>query len=114
MLRQNYRETITKKSLEMLIIDRCNEFSELASAILIPQTKGGWEKYVLDYCMNIDDAFKVWSGEEKSNKLNVDHQTMILLRMISRGQTSMNDVVHLLNLAYTIAQEFKEIYKRLG
>ena len=98
----------------MLIIDRRNEFMELASVLLIPQTKVGWEKYVLQFCMNIDYAFNIWTGDEKSKELNVDHQTMILLRMIARGQTSMINVTHLLNTAYNLAQEFKEIYKGLG
>ena len=114
MLNQDYRESITKSTLDMLIIDRRNEFMELASVLLIPQTKVGWEKYVLQFCMNMDYAFNIWIGVEKSKELSVDHQTMILLRMIARGQTSMINVTHLLNTAYNLAQEFKEIYKGLG
>tara|TARA_Y100000310_G_scaffold317897_1_gene371319 strand:+ start:168 stop:512 length:345 start_codon:yes stop_codon:yes gene_type:complete len=114
MLKQNYKELTTKKSLDMLLIDRKNEFRELATVTLIPQTKEGWEKYVLQFCMNIDDAFKIWTGDEKPKRLNADSQTMILLKMISRDQLTMTNVAHFLNMAYTLAQEFKVIYKRLG
>mgnify|MGYP001478288345 CR=1 FL=1 len=109
MLKRNYKE-----SLDMLLVDRKNEFRELASVILIPQTKEGWEKYVLQFCMHVDDAFKIWTGSEVPKDHNVDHQTMILLRMIARDQSTMTNVAHLLHIAHTLAQEFKEIYKRLG
>ena len=114
MLKQDYDVSITKKALDMLIVDRKNEFRELATATLIPQTNNGWEKYVLQFCTNIDNAFKIWTGDEKSNQPNIDHQTMILLKMIAKGQSSMTNVAHFLNMSYTLAQEFKEIYKRLS
>ena len=50
------------------------------------------------------------STEDSHNKI---HQCMTLLRQIARGKTSMNEITHLQNLAYTITVEFKEIYKRL-
>jgi len=114
MLKQDYDVSITKEALDMLIVDRKNEFRELATAALIPQTNKGWEKYVLQFCTNIDNAFKIWTGNEKSNQPNIDHQTMILLKMIAKGQSSMTNVAHFLNMSYTLAQEFKEIYKRLS
>ena len=79
MLKQDYEDARTKRSLNMLLRDRANQFRELASVTLIPQTSEGWEKYVLQFCMNVDHMFKIWTGDEESNEPNVDHQTIILL-----------------------------------
>jgi len=38
---------------------------------------------------------------------------LTLLRQLSKDKSSMIEVTHLLNIAYTLAKEFKAIYKRI-
>lgn len=40
-------------------------------------------------------------------------KAITLLRQVSNGLTSMNQLMHILNISYTISKEFNEIYKRL-
>ncbi len=112
MLRQDYSADITKTSLDMLLNYRRNEFQTLANKMNISETTPKWEEFILQYCLNVDEVFKIWIGKEDSSKSSPDHQTLTLLRMISKKQSTMIQVTNLLNLAYTMAQEFKEIYSR--
>lgn len=106
-----------KESLDMLLIDRTNEFKELAGGMGIPTTSNNWEQIILKYCLDFNDCFYVITskdgpgdGTEGHNKI---HQCMTLIRQIARGKTNMIEITHLQNLAYTLAEEFKTIYKRL-
>ena len=49
--------------------------------------------------------------EDNHNKI---HQCMTLIRQLARGKTNMIEITHMQNLAYTLAEEFKSIYKRLS
>lgn len=108
-----------KESLEMLLIDRKNEFKELANSMGIPATTTNWEYIILKFCLDFNKSFKALttlegpndSTEESHNKI---HQCVSLLRQIARGKKSMNEVTHLQNLAYTLAEEFKTVYNRLS
>jgi ribulose bisphosphate carboxylase small subunit len=44
---------------------------------------------------------------------NSDLKALTILRQLSRDQSSMNQVTHLLNIAFDLAEEFKIIYRRL-
>ncbi len=68
--------------------------------------------------MEFNDCFTVITGLEGPNESSEDsntkiHQCMTLIRQIARGKTNMIEITHLQNLAYTLAEEFKAIYKRL-
>jgi hypothetical protein len=108
-----------KESLEMLLVDRKNEFKELANGMGIPTNSPNWEHIILKFCLDFDQCFKeVLTTVEGPNDAtesshNKIHQCLTLLRQIGRGKTSMIEMTHLQNLAYTIAEEFKTIYKRL-
>lgn len=107
----------TKKALDMLLIDRKNEFRELASAIFwnVPASMGSikdWEVFVMNFCLDVNEAFKRWSGQIELPS-NAPTQALIILRQLSHGKSTMNDLVHLLNISYTLAEEFKVIYKRI-
>jgi len=106
----------TKQALDMLLIDRKNEFRELTELLLrapksmkpIPNS----EQFVLNFCLDVNDAFKTWSGQTELS-INSSLKALTILRQLSRDKTTMNQLAHLLNISYTIADEFREIYRRL-
>jgi hypothetical protein len=109
-----------KESLDMLLIDRGNEFKELANGMKIPTTSKNWEENILKFCLDFNVCFydvitKVEgpndSTDDSHNKI---HQCMTLIRQLARGKTNMIEITHMQNLAYTLAEEFKSIYKRLS
>lgn len=105
-----------KQALDMLLIDRKNEFRELTELLLrtpksmkpIPNS----EQFVLNFCLDVNDAFKTWSGQTELS-INSSLKALTILRQLSRDKTTMNQLAHLLNISYTIADEFREIYRRL-
>ena len=70
------------------------------------------EQFILNFCLDVNEAFKTWSGEMEL-LIDSPQRALIILRQLSRDKTKMNELVHLLNLSYTLAEEFKEIYRRL-
>jgi len=107
----------SKEALEMLLTDRKNEFRELAEPLfaLVPESKGpikNWEEFILNFCFEVDVAFKTWSGEKELIP-NSALKALNILRQLSRDKKSMNQVTHLLNIAFNIAEEFKIIYRRI-
>ncbi|MEX0640227.1 MAG: hypothetical protein WD018_03265 [Nitrosopumilaceae archaeon] len=40
-------------------------------------------------------------------------KALTIIRQLARGKLTMNELTHLLNISYTLAEEFKAIYKRL-
>jgi hypothetical protein len=106
-----------KKALDMLLVDRRNEFREL-SEVLLKTSKSmepipNFEQFILNFCLDVDEAFKTWSGQTELS-VNSPQKALTILRQLSRDKTTMNQLAHLLNLSYTIANEFKEIYRRLN
>ncbi len=105
-----------KQALGMLLIDRRNEFRELSEVLLrtpksmepVPNS----EQFILNFCLDVNEAFKAWSGQMDLS-INSTQKALTILRQLSRDKTTMNQLVHLLNLSYTLADEFKEIYRRL-
>lgn len=105
-----------KKALQMLIIDRRNEFRELAEAIF-GKAQGSieienWEEFILKICLEVEEAFDTWSGKDPILP-NSDLKALTILRQFARGKTSMIHVTHLLNVSYTLGKEYKVIYKRI-
>ena len=115
---KGYEPKKAEESLRMLLVDRSNEFKELAHGMGIPTSSKNWEHTILKYCMEFNDCFYVITSLEGPNDSTEDghnriHQFMTLVRQIARGKTNMIEITHLQNLAYTLAEEFKAIYKRL-
>ena len=103
------------QTLDMLYIDRKNEFRELSLVLLNEKAlkaMPNWKEFVLNFCLDVEDAFKTWSGQ---NPLSVSspQKALTLLRQLAHDKTSMNQLAHLLNLSCNISLEFKEIYKCL-
>jgi len=106
-----------KKALDMLLIDRRNEFREL-SEVLLKTSKfmepiPNFEQFILNFCLDVNEAFKTWSGQMDLS-INSPQKALTILRQLSRDKNTMNQLAHLLNLSYTLADEFKEIYRRLN
>jgi hypothetical protein len=101
--------------LEILFVDRKNEFRELSNMIL-PKTLvepiKNWEHFVLNFCLDVNEAFKTWSGDMPLNP-NSPQKALTILRQLSRNKKSMNQLSHLMNISFDLAEEFKVIYKRL-
>ena len=117
LTKRGFEEQDIKAALDRLLIDRRNEFRELAEAIFwnAPSTMDlvkGKEEFLLNFCLDVNEAFKSWSGEIETDAAS-PMMTLTILRQISHAKTSMTQVAHLLNMAYSIAKEFEEIYKRL-
>lgn len=109
----NYDAVIAKKSLDMLLIDRGNEFRDLSHGIGYPTNAKDWETIVLNFCLDFNDCFKAWSDKDTTSNHNQVHKCMTQMRQIARGKSSVVEVTKLQNIAYTLAKEFKSIYKRL-
>lgn len=108
-----------KESLEFLLETRRNEFKELAQGMGIPTTAKNWEQIILQFCLEFNRCFYAITTLEGPNDATDQshykiHQCMTLLRQIGRGRTNMIELTHLQNLAYSLAEEFKTIYKRLS
>lgn len=111
----DYLEEKIQQALDMLYIDRKNEFRELSRILLNEKAlkaMPNWREFVLNFSLDVEEAFKTWSG--KNPLLSSSPQkALTILRQLGRGKTSMNQLAHLLNLSYTLSLEFKEIYRRL-
>ncbi len=108
-----YSEEKVKQALDMLLVDRRNEFRELASVLLPTKTSMvHWEEFILNFCLDVEESFKTWSGKSPLQKSS-PQKALTILRQLSRDKTSMNQLAHLLNISYNLSVEFKEIYRRL-
>ena len=114
--KEAYSEEKVKQALDMLLVDRRNEFRELASVLLPnPNTLSSmphWEEFILNFCLDVEESFKTWSGKSPLQKSS-PQKALTILRQLSRDKTSMNQLAHLLNISYNLSVEFKEIYRRL-
>lgn len=114
---EGYEEKRAEKALQMLLVDRKNEFRELAEVLFrnVPASMNpipDWEKFVLNFCLDVNKAFKTWSGQADLLP-NSDLKALTILRQLSRDKSSMIQMTHLLNIAFDLAEEFKIIYRRI-
>ena len=110
-----YGEDKIRQALDMLYADRKNEFRELSAVLLgekAARSVPNWREFVLNFSLDVEDAFRSWSGQSRLLSSS-PQKALTILRQLGRGKTSMNQLVHLLNLSYTISLEFQEIYRRL-
>ena len=115
----DFEENRARKALDLLVRDRDNEFRELANATGFPRTTKGWEEVILKFCLDFDECFKALTEikspyDSDTADHNQIHKCMTLMRQIAKGKKTMNEISHIQNITYTIAQEFKSIYKRIG
>ena len=113
---EEYNVEKIHQALEMLYIDRKNEFRELSQVLLNEKALSAmpnWKEFVLNFSLDVEDAFKTWSGQSPL-VAGSPQKALTLLRQLGHDKTSMNQLAHLLNLSYNISCEFKEIYRRLN
>ena len=113
--KEGLNEKKVNQTLGMLLIDRKNEFRELASMVL-PKSPTepikNWEHFVMKFCLDVNDAFQTWSGKSELNSSS-PQKALTILRQLSRNKKSMVQLSHLLNISFDLAEEFKEIYRRI-
>jgi len=116
MLNTNeYKQEKINQALSMLYVDRVIEFRELSLVLLNEkalQAMPHWKEFVLNFCLDVEEAFKTWTGQSTLS-VKSPQKALTLLRQLAHGKTSMNQLAHLLNLSCTISLEFKELYRRL-
>ena len=69
--------------------------------------------FILNFCLDVGDSFKTWTGQKLPSGTS-PQKALTILRQIGNDMTSMNNLVHGLNISYNLGMEFKEIYKRLN
>ena len=110
-----YAEEKIHEALKILYIDRKNEFHEL-SQVFLGEKKlnemSNWKEFILNFCLDVADSFKTWTGQKPPSDTS-PQKALTILRQIGNDMTTMNNLVHGLNISYNLAMEFKEIYRRL-
>jgi len=112
---ENYSQEKIHEALEMLYLDRKNQFRELSEVLLHENdinTMPTWREFVLNFSLDVEHAFEAWSGQIPL-VTNSPQKALNILKRLGHEKTSMNQLVHLLNMCYDLSTEFKEIYKRL-
>lgn len=115
MLTEFNDEKVTR-ALDMLLVDRKNEFREMTHTIFArvpPGLKVDKDRVVLNFCLDVSNAFKSWTGDAPLQVTSAS-KALTILRQLAREKKTMNQLSHMLNLAYDLAEEFKVIYKRIG
>ncbi|MDH3489697.1 MAG: hypothetical protein OEL56_04535 [Nitrosopumilus sp.] len=110
-----YSEEKIHEAIKILYTDRKNEFQELAQVILGEKTlkeMSNWKEFILNFSLDVGDSFKTWTGQKPPSGTS-PQKALTILRKVGNGKTSMNQLTHLLNIAYNLSSEFKEIYRRL-
>ena len=109
-----YKEEKIQKAIDILYKDRKNEFDELSKMILTEKAKtmSNWKEFILNFCLDVGDSFKTWTGQ-KSPSSTSPQKAFAILRNVGKKKTSMNQLTQLLNVSYDISNEFKVIYNRL-
>ena len=116
VINTKYDEEKTKRALDVLYMDRKNQFQELAQVILgekVQKSMPNWREFVLNFSLDIEDAFLTWSNQV-SLSVNSPQKALTILRQLGCGKKSMNQLVHMMNMSYNLSTEFKEIYKRIS
>ena len=111
-----YTEEKIHEALEMLYLDRENEFRELSQTCLGKKNLNempNWKEFILNFCLDVGDSFKTWTGQKPPSATS-PQKALTILRQIGNDMTSMNELTHILNISYNLSMEFKEIYKRLN
>jgi len=52
-----------------------------------------WKEFVLNFCLDVGDSFKTWTGQKPPSATS-PQQALTILRQIGEGMTSMNKLTH--------------------
>ena len=98
-----YKEEKIKQALDMFYVDRVIEFRDLSLNLLTEkaiQKMPHWKEFVLNFCLDVEDAFQTWSGQRPLT-VKSPQKALTLLRQLAHDKTSMNQLAHLLNMSST-------------
>ena len=112
---EEYVQEKIHESLDMMFVDRKNQFRELAHVLLpknASETMPTWKEFILNFSLDVESAFETWSGKSPLS-VNSHQKSLTILRQLGRDGASLNLLVHRLNMSYNLSTEFKSIYKRL-
>ncbi len=112
---EEYKPEKIHQALDMLYLDRKNEFRELSQVLLSEKALSAmphWKEFILNFSLDVGDSFKTWSGQKPPSGTS-PQKALTLLKQLGHDKTSMNQLAHLLNISYNLGMEFKEIYRRL-
>ncbi len=110
-----YDEKRVCEAIELLYKDRKNEFHELSQAFLGKErlaSTPNWKEFVVNFCLDVNDSFRTWTNQKPPSDTS-PQKALTILRQVGSGMKTMNELTKILNIAYTLGIEFKEIYKRL-
>lgn len=110
-----YDEEKMQQAIIILYADRKNQFQEILESLVNKNKQKGisnWKEFVLNFCLDLEESFRKWSGQNPL-LIGSPQKSLILLRKLGNGKTTMNQLTHLLNISYNLSIEFKEIYKHL-
>ena len=108
-----YDEEKMQQAIDILYTDRRNQFQEILQAIVdekVEKIMTNWREFVLNFCLDVEESFRKWSGQEPL-RTGSPQKSLTLLRQLGHNKKTMNQLAHLLNIAYNLSVEFKEIYK---
>ncbi len=78
-----------QKALEILIVDRKEEFVELAESMRISTKKEGWEEILLSACLYFNEYLKYLIEPKSAKKTPYEeriHKTMTLIREMANSE----------------------------
>ena len=79
----------TQKAIEMLIVDRKEEFVELAESMGISTKNEGWEEILLRACLYFNEYLKYLIEPKSAKKTPYEeriHKTMTLIRAVANRE----------------------------
>ena len=101
-----YQEEKIQQALDMLYIDRKNEFRELSQVLLTEKTLKAmpdWKEFVLNFSLDVEEHSRL--GLDKIHYcLALLKKALTILRQLGHDKTSMNQLVHLLNMSYSLSR----------
>ena len=93
---EEYSPEKIQQTLDMLYLDRKNEFRELSEVLLNEKALNAmtnWKEFVLNFSLDVEDAFKTWSGQSPLVHSS-PQKALTLLRQLGHDKTSMNQLAH--------------------
>jgi len=114
--KEGLEEEKIKQALDILLETKFkSEFREISTMVL-PKSSSepikNWEQFVMNFCLDVNEAFKTWSGYSELTPTS-PQKALTILRQLSANKTSMTQLSYLLNISDVLAEQFKEIYRRL-
>jgi hypothetical protein len=114
--KEGLEEEKIKQALDILLETKFkSEFREISTMVLpklLSEPIKNWEQFVMNFCLDVNEAFKTWSGYSELTPTS-PQKALTILRQLSMNKTSMTQLSYLLNISYVLAEQFKEIYRRL-